>query len=334
MKIKKIFAILLIVISSLGALTACGSKSSNTNNISGVTAKEVRIATQPSPFGASVFVAKEKGWIEEELKKLNVTVKWTSFAAGPPMNESFAAGQQDIGIMGDVPAIVAKASGQKTNVIANASYGEKTLALIVKPDSIIKDAKELKGKKVAYVKGSYGHHLLGLVLENAGLTLNDVESINLPVADISTAVTSGEVDAGVVWEPSLTKAVNAGQVKVLIDGTGIKRANVFFIANENFAKSNPKIIEAYVKALNKASEYIKSNSKEAAKVIQPDINISANELANLIPKYNFSPIIDDEDIKELKDVEKFLRTQKLTTTSVNIDNFVDTQYLRSSGLVK
>ena len=336
MRLKKFLGIVLIFILSLGLLTGSSGKdsSSTTTSTTGVTAKEVRIATQPSPFAASVFVAKEKGWIEEELKKYNVTVKWTSFAAGPPMNESFAAGQQDIGILGDVPAIVAKASGQNTKIIANASYGEKTLAVVVKPDSNIKDVKELKGKKIAYVKGSYGHHLIGLALENAGLTLNDIESVNLPVADIPNAVAKGQVEAGVVWEPSLTKAVKAGQVKVLIDGTGIKRNNVFYIANDKFAKSNPKIIDAYVTALNKASEYIKSNPQEAAKVLQPDIKLPTDELVNLLPKYIYSPVIEAEDIKELKVVEKFLRDQKLTSTSVNIDEFVDTEYLKSNGLVK
>jgi len=336
MRVKKLIALFLISIVSLGTLIACSGKESSSTKKStiGVTAKEVRIATQPSPFAASVFVAKEKGFLSEELKKYNVSVKWTSFPAGPPMNESFAAGQQDIGILGDVPTIVAKASGQKTKIIANASYGEKTLAVVIKSDSNIKDVKELKGKKVAYVKGSYGHHLLGLVLEKAGLTLNDIESVNLPVADIATAVAKDQVAAGVVWEPSLTKPLKAGQVKILVDGTGIKRNNVFYISKDNFAKDNPKIVEAYVKALNKASEYIKSNPEEAAKAIQPDINLSVDELKSLFPKYIYSPVIEDEDIKELKVVEKFLRDQKLTSNSVNIDEFVDTEYLKSSGLIK
>ena len=36
-----------------------------------------------------------------DLAKDGVTVKWSSFVAGPPENESFAAGQQDAGFMGD-----------------------------------------------------------------------------------------------------------------------------------------------------------------------------------------------------------------------------------------
>lgn len=340
MRKNKIVSIMLASLISIFGLVGCNSSTSasntsaSSNSTSGVSTHELRIATQPSPFAASVFVAKEKGFLADELKKYNVKVTWTSFEAGPPMNEAFAAGQEDIGVMGDVPTILAKASGQKTIIIAGASYGEKTLALVVKPNSSIKDGKDLKGKKVAFVKGSYGHHLLGLILSKAGLSFNDIQSVNLPVADISNAVAAGQVDAGVVWEPSLTKGVDNKQTKILIDGTGIKRNNVFYTASESFAKSNPKIIEAYIKALNKASDYIKSNPKEAAAAIQPDIKLPVDELAKLLPKYNFTPVIEGEDIKELKDVEKFCRDQNLSKASVNVDQFVDTEYLKNSGLIK
>lgn len=338
MKKERIISLLLIAMMISVILAGCGSTSASSgkdgtaSGNSGVTASEVRIATQPSPFAASIFVAKEKGFLEEELQKLGVSVTWTSFAAGPPMNEAFAAGQEDIGIAGDVPTILAKASGQKTLIFAKASSGEKTLALVVKPDSEITTAADLKGKKVAVVKGSYGHHLLGLILENAGLTLNDVELVNLPVADISNAVAQGQVEAGVIWEPSLTQGVQNNLVKVLADGTGIKSNNIFYIATQEFAENNPAVVEAYITALNKAAEYIKSNPKEAAEAIQADINLPVDELVSLFTKYDYTPTINTNDINELKVVDAFCKDQGLSQVNVNIDEFVDLQYLKSSGL--
>ena len=86
---------------------------------------EIRIATQPVPLYSPIFVAKQKKWIDEELTKAGVqSIKWTSFAAGPPINESFAAGQQDICFLGDTPAIIAKAVGIDTRAIGVASSGD------------------------------------------------------------------------------------------------------------------------------------------------------------------------------------------------------------------
>ena len=73
--------------------------------------------------------AREKGWIDEAMKGIGVDVKWTDFESGPPMNESFAAGQQDIGVIGDVPSVSAIAAGQKNVFIAAAEGGPCPLLL-------------------------------------------------------------------------------------------------------------------------------------------------------------------------------------------------------------
>ncbi len=59
-------------------------------------AYEIRVATQPIPHYAPIFVAKQKKWVEEELAKVGAkpAVKWTSFAAGPPINESSRRGSR------------------------------------------------------------------------------------------------------------------------------------------------------------------------------------------------------------------------------------------------
>jgi hypothetical protein len=54
----------------------------------------------------------------------------------------------------------------------------------------------------------------------------------------------------------------------------------------------------------------------------------------LFKNFVYTPVLENEDIKELKVVEKFLRDQKITTANVNIDDFVDKEYLKSSGLIK
>lgn len=333
---KTSFVIIAVVASILFSCNSASSDQTSAAQDSAVpkSATVVRIATQPSPFATAIFVAKEKGYLDEELKKLNVTAAYSSFASGPEMNESFAAGQQDIGIIGDLPAILSKASGQKTLIFAKAASGEKTLALVVKADSKIKTAKELKSKKIAYVKGSYAHHLLGLILDGAGLTFADIESINLPVADISAAVGQGQVDAGVLWEPGLSKGVNNKLTRVLIDGTDIKSNNIFYIVTEQFAKDNSAIVEAYVRALDRANEYIKSDPVGAAEAIQNNIKLPVTELPLVFPKFNYSPVIADRDIEELKVVEIFADKQGLSKSRFEIDQFAVRNFISNSGIVK
>jgi sulfonate transport system substrate-binding protein len=297
-------------------------------------ANELRIATQPSPFCAPIFVAKQKGWVEEELARVGArpVIKWTSFAAGPPMNESFAAGQQDIGILGDTPAIIGKAVGIDTRVIGITSSGPRTLAVIVPTKSNIRFPRDLKGKKVAVVKGSYAHHLLVLVLQKGGLTTSDIEFINLSQADIATAIVNGNIDAAAVWEPLITKLESQGQVRVLADGTGLKKGVLVIIATSDFIARNREQAKALLRAYQRGAQFIRSNLKEAARLIATDVNLPAELLVKVLPKYNFNPAIHTDDIEEIKKSEAFMRSAGIIKAPVNVDKFTDVSLERESGI--
>lgn len=329
---KKFISGVLVAIVGLSGLIGCSS-SSNENSVDGIKAKKVRIATQKALGAADILIAKEKGFLEEELKEYGVKIEWTNFESGPPMNESFAAGGQDIGYIGDVPLIIAKASGQKTVTIANAGYNPNTSALVVAKDSNIKDVSELKGKKVAFVKGSFGHHLLGKLLSNAGLSFKDIEEVNLPIADIANTVQSKQADAGIIWDPNLIKAVKNNQVKVLADGSnGVKRNAAYYFATEEFAKDNPKIIVAYIKAIEKSNKFISEHPDEAAELLVGVTNISKEDILEVFANYNYSPSINDDDISELKEVNDFLKENDLIQSKIDIDSFVDLKYLKEAGI--
>jgi len=313
------------------ALTAC-SKNSDKNADKGV--KTVRVAIQRSVSAASIVLTKVNGYLEEELKSSGISVRWDQFESGPPLNEAFAAGEEDIGYAGDVPLLVAKASGQKTLAFAKSSYSEKAIALTIKANSTITDLAQLKGKKVALVKGSYGHHFLGLLLKKAGLTFGDIEQINLPNADIGNAVGSGQADAGVIWEPGLTASQKNGLVKKLIDATGIKSNSTYFFAAESFAKNNPEIIKAFLRALERANKLIADDPRKAAESLQGEINLPVETLAQLLKLYSYSSYISDADIAELKIVEQFNRAEKFSETEVDVDKFIDRSFLKAVGITK
>lgn len=297
-------------------------------------AEEIRFATQPIPHYAPIFVAKHKKWLEEELAKVGTkpTLKWASFAAGPPINESFAAGQQDFGFLGDTPAIIGKAAGINTKVIGLTSSGPKSLAVVASTKTGIKTPKDLKGKKVAVVKGSYAHHLLVLVLQKGGLTVNDIELINLSQADIATAIQNGNIDAAAIWEPLITKLESQGAVRTVADGTGIKKGVLVIIATNEFVSKNREQTKAILRAYQRGAKYIKSNPKEAAQLIAADVNLPADTLVKVFTKFDYHPALQADDIEELKKSEAFMHSAGLIKVQVNIGTFADASLTKEIGL--
>jgi sulfonate transport system substrate-binding protein len=302
--------------------------------VSPAAAGELRIATQPSPFCAPIFIAKQKKWLEEELVKSgsNTTIKWTSFAAGPPLNESFAAGRQDIGILGDTPAIIGKAAGIDTRIIGLTSSGPKTLAVVVPTGSAIRSPKDLPGKKVAVVKGSYAHHLLVLVLQKAGLTTSDIQLINLSQADSATAIVNGNIDAAAVWEPLISKLESQGVVRVLADGSGIKKGLLVIVGAKDFLSHNRNQAKALLRAYQRGAQFIRTNPQAAARLIAADVNLPADLLSKVLSKYDYHPGINKSDVEEIKRSEAFMRSAGLIKAPVAIESFVDTSLLREIGI--
>ena len=332
---KRVFFIILTLTLAVFLAAGCGKETNSQaggDQVPGVQAKEIRVATQPTPNIAPIFVAKQKGWLEEEMAKVGVAVKWTSFLSGPPMNESFAAGEQDVGFLGDTAAIIPRSAGQDLRVVSMAAVAPKALAIVVPKDSPITSPLELKGKKVATVKGSYAHHLLSLVLKNNGLTTEDIQFINLPIADVGTALVKGDIAAGAIWEPQITKLEDDGAARVLVDGTGIKNGSIVIVAVDDFAVKNPELVKVFLKVYQRSYEFIRDNPREAAELISEEAKLTPEQLVKVLPKFDFDPGLHADDVEELVKSEVFMREAGITKTQVDIDAFIDDSYLRSAGI--
>jgi len=293
----------------------------------------VRVATQPGVYASGILLAKTANYFAEEIGDKNVSIRWDSFPSGPPMNEAFAAGEEDIGLVGDVPLLIGKASGQPNITFAKVSSGPRTVALTVRPDSPIARVEDLRGKKVAFVKGSYGHHLLHLILQTGGLDFDDIDQVNLANADIGGAVARGDVDAGIIWEPGLTSSLASGTVKKVVDGADVgKSNNIYYFATEKFAKEHPEILVAYIKALVRAADFIKEDPRKAAELVKGEVALDPGTMAELYASYDFSPVITQSDFVELRQVDDFNRSQGFQAAPVDLDAFITIDFLRQAGV--
>lgn len=287
----------------------------------------LRIAAQPYPLYSSVYVAYELGYLQEEFDAIGAEYEWTEFQSGPLVNEAVAAGEADLGFMADLPAIIAKSTGQDIEVVSNVAYGEKGLAVLVKEDSDIASVADLKGKKIAYATGSYAQHLLALLLDQEGLTLDDVESINLGAADQPAALANGEVDALVIWEQYISKLTSEGTAKVLADGTGIKKGNMVTYFVTDYAEEHPAVVKAWIKALNRADELIASDPKAAAEAVAEDFGVDTDLMLKILDNFTFTTALEEDDIAEITSVKDFSLEAGIIQNDVDIDSFINTEYL-------
>lgn len=353
MKKKKLLTLAVTMVLGIWSLTGCGSDTAAdvSEDSSGAVeasaddaassadeqkettgeGKVLRVAAQSYPLYSSINLAYEQGYVEEELSAIGATFEWTEFASGPLVNEAIAAGEGDIGFMADLPAIIARSSGQDIQVVSNVATGERSLAVLVPADSDIQDISELKGKKIAYATGSYAQHLLALVLDQAGLTFDDIETVNLGAADSPAALANGDVDAIVIWEQFITKLTTEGTARVLIDGTGIKRSNMVVYSVSDYAKENPEVIEAFIKAVDRGAQFIKENPDEAAAILAPRYSVTEEQMKTILGNFDFTVSLTDADVNEIITVANYANEAGIISNPVTEEEFINTSYLKEAG---
>ncbi|WP_231422897.1 aliphatic sulfonate ABC transporter substrate-binding protein [Pseudomonas sp. Leaf59] len=198
----------------------------------------------------SMVLAREHKLFEAALP--GTQVQWVEFLGGPPLMEALNAGSLDIGNIGDIPPIFAQAAGIDLQYIAVEPNDGKTEAILVPKASTLHSVAELKGKRVALLKGSSAHNLFLKSLLRAGLQWQDVNVVYLSPSDGRAAFEQGKVDAWVVWDPYYSAAVVDGSARVLGDGQGLNPAGSFFVVSSRFAKQHPHAIATIIQTLGKA----------------------------------------------------------------------------------
>ncbi|WP_106753568.1 aliphatic sulfonate ABC transporter substrate-binding protein [Pannonibacter carbonis] len=235
-------------------------------------AKEIRIGWQK---GGVVALLKGRGLLEERLAAKGVKVSWSEFTSGPPLLEALSAGALDFGTTGDVPPLFAHAA--RGNLVFVGAYRGSPVgnAILVRKDSPIQTIADLKGRKLAFKRGSSAHNVALKLLRTAGLTLNDIEAVDLSPPDAAPAFANGSIDAWSIWDPYTARAEADANTRVLATAKDIVQSYGFLSANGTFAKENGDLIVETIEAL-----------KEVGRAAQSDLpgTIAAFAEATGLPK--------------------------------------------------
>jgi len=218
----------------------------------------VRIAFQKSSPNAAVL--KQRGVLERRFKN----VVWLEFPAGPQLLEALAGGSADIGVVGDSPPIFAQAAGKELLYVGVEPPRPDASAVLVRKDSPIRSVAELKGRRIAFQKGSSAHYLTVRALEQAGLQLSDVQVSYLTPAEARAAFERGSVDAWTVWDPYYAAAELQGVARALYTGrdAGVNN-NAFFLASKAFAAKYPHTILALLEEFSSNDAFLHEQRAEA-----------------------------------------------------------------------
>jgi NitT/TauT family transport system substrate-binding protein len=236
-----------------------------------------------------LYVGLEKGFFEEEGLKVEAQVA-QSGAVSQTLVES---GSVDLGWTAIVPFVQAYVKGFDFVFIAPGvfvdSTNRRTVGIIVKKDSPMQSFKDLAGKKIAILALQALPHLAITTLADFyGVDIKTLKFVEVPVPSIPAAVKEGAVDAGHIAEPFIAASEAEGITRLLYTGyyppeiaERIMVAGWF--AKRSSLEKNKEKMGRFLKAVNKATDFINRNPDQMPAIIAKYTKLDVNLLGKITP---------------------------------------------------
>lgn len=219
----------------------------------------VQIEGGAVPYYAPWFVAEQRGYFAEEGLEVEF-----SYSGGADIARNVGAGNVDFGFPNGDSVVVARSEGIPITV-AHTSYQEGIGATLYKEDSGISSPADLQDRTVAVTSyGSPNFVQLQVMLEDAGLSLRDVNIEIVGTGSIVEALVQDEVDAivfsAIRWWQLDERGVDVGMFRS--DEFLPSHGNVL-IVNDDYLNQNSERVAAVTRALNQGLEWTIENPGEA-----------------------------------------------------------------------
>ena len=352
MKKIKFLSALFVITLLAGIVTGCAKKVENTstNESESSTAGEqkdktasnadsnskkekvtVRLADM-SVYGIAIFNYADKiGLLDgyfDDLEDYDVTVELSEWASGVDQNTAFAAKQIDFSSMGNIPAVSGASSGFGTKIIAVNYLYDDEYVLVAREGSNVKKVEDLKGKNVGTYVGTVTHYAVAKYLENAGLTVDDVNLLNV-ASETATSLRNGDIDAGVLGNVVAHQIEEEGAGYILSEDK-IPIYN-YVVGRTEFTEKYPEITVRVLQLINDTWDYALEHQQEYMEFYA---GVSGTDLATVEASWkdNF-PVksakdFDTSDYDAYLELVDWMKGIEYIGADVNPDDLLDLSYVK------
>jgi NitT/TauT family transport system substrate-binding protein len=218
-----------------------------------------KVTVAPKGMGLNDFVAKEEGFFEAE--GLDVTFDWKTFRGTQsswkglnylerPQDQPYTKDKTEVIQGACVWGSICNASAGMGKFVAEA-YGDSPWAIFVRPDSKIREPKDLKDVPISVGMRAGSHFNVPYRLEKY-LPLENIKTVNTGGFGARLkALLDGEVEAASLLPPQIAMAEQLGLRKIIED-----TFHTLWWVPEGF---DPEHTKAYLRALDRAEKAMDAN---------------------------------------------------------------------------
>lgn len=282
---------------------------------------QINIAYVKDPFNLQNIVMKQHQSLEKEFQKDGIKINWVSINSGAQQAQAMAAGSLDVSaVMNTASLLMANGAGNKVLVATGVARPTQVFAVVGKAGQQMK-IEDLKGKKVAGPKGTVLHQVLVAALKSKGMSINDVEFIQMDPGKAYAALMGKHVDAALLAASLIIKSNQAG-AKTVVTADGLVNPLLVMAVSEKFANENSALLERIVKVHRQTTKWIYENYDQAIAMGAKEAGVSLQDADKLAKWSHYFDVITDEDLQSLKSDQAFLLENNMMQNKVNTDQLV------------
>ncbi|MDW3204182.1 MAG: ABC transporter substrate-binding protein [Alphaproteobacteria bacterium] len=232
-----------------------------------------------NPDHAALVVARDKGFFADQ--DLEVELIAPADPNDPP--KLVAAGKADVAVSYQ-PQLHMMADQGLPLVRVGTLVDQPLNSLVVLADGPVKSIADLKGARIGYSVGGFEDALLGAMLKEAGLSLDDIELINVNWS-LSPSLIAGQTDAviGAFRNFELNQMDIEGHPgrAFLPEDHGVPAYDELILLSSSHGRDDPRL-PRFLRALEDATAFVQENPAEAWEVFiaaYPDLDDELNRRA-------------------------------------------------------
>eukprot|EP01064_Diplonema_japonicum_P027110 TRINITY_DN388_c1_g1_i2.p2 TRINITY_DN388_c1_g1~~TRINITY_DN388_c1_g1_i2.p2 ORF type:complete len:355 (+),score=145.95 TRINITY_DN388_c1_g1_i2:63-1067(+) len=209
-----------------------------------------------NPYHTPIFVAKQKGWFEEE--GIDLAVLETTNPSD--VTEIIGDGAIPLGLKAMIHILAAKDRGLNMTSVGTL-LDEPPTGLLYKKTTKLDTIDDIKGKRIGYI-GHFGKVMVEDLAKQAGIPLDSFETVRVGM-NVSDAIMRDVVDAGIGFtnfqriELEELTGEEAGLLRIdELNGLGCCCfCSIQYVANEKYLQGNEEHVAAFLRAVRRGTDF-------------------------------------------------------------------------------
>ncbi|MBX2859400.1 MAG: ABC transporter substrate-binding protein [Cellvibrionaceae bacterium] len=247
----------------ISCLACCSSRSGT----------QVTIAINPWPGYEFLYLAETKHYFE----KVGLDIKLLQLGSLSDARRAYVNGNADGLASTVIEAVQAQVeSNRPLKIVLVPDYSNGGDVIIA--DKTVKSLSDLKGKTVGCEVDSLGIYLLHRALSQAGLSLSDLDVVNVEQMRGEQAMLDQQIDAYVSYAPVSVSILKHEQFHTVFSSAQIPNEiiDTVSIAKE-ILQRDPQFVSKLHRAWQMALDYYATNPRDALQIMSAREQISADD---------------------------------------------------------